>query len=232
MMMEDERRQIVEVGRLLYDRNLVQMSGGNISIVDRKLNLVAIKPSGARYIHMQPEDIIVVDMEGNVVEGGKKPSIETFMHLGLYQNRPDINAVVHCHPVHAVAWSLKHKYLPSVIAAQWALKGAVGVAPYEGAGTKALADSAVRAIGGDGYGCILQAHGVICGSPYDVFHACEMCYTIEDACRIAELCESMPGEMFTIDRQLGEEGGYDGLARLRQCAGQAQSLMFGKGRIV
>ena len=222
MMMEEERRQIVEVGKLLYERGLVQMSGGNISIMDRKSNLVAIKPSGALYIHMKPEDIIVVDMEGSVVEGGKKPSIETFMHLGIYKNRPDITAVVHCHPIHAVAWSLKHSCLPSVIAAQWSLRGAVKVAPYEGAGTLALADSAVHAIGDDGYGCILQAHGVICGSPYHVFHACEMCYTIEDACQIAEICESMPGgEMFTIDRQLGEEGGYDGLARLRRCAAQS-----------
>ena len=135
MMMEEERRQIVEVGKLLYDRGLVQMSGGNISIIDRKANLVAIKPSGAQYIHMKPEDIIIVDMDGNVVEGNKKPSIETFMHLGIYKKRLEINAVVHCHPVHAVAWSLKHTYLPSVIAAQWALKGAVKVAPYEGAGT-------------------------------------------------------------------------------------------------
>ena len=220
MMMKEERRQIVEAGKLLYDRKLVQMCGGNISIMDRKQNLVAIKPSGAQYIHMKPEDIIVVDMEGNIVEGDKKPSIETFMHLGIYKNRPDINAVVHCHPVHAVAWSLKHTYLPSVITAQWTLKGAVKVAPYEGAGTKALADSAVKAIGDDGYGCILQAHGVICGSPYDVFHACEMCYTIEDACQIAEICEGMPGEMFTIDRQLGEEGGYDGLAKLQRYATQ------------
>ena len=221
MMMEEERRQIVETGRLLYDRGLVQMSGGNISIIDRKTGLVSIKPSGALYIHMKPEDIIIVDMDGNIVEGSRKPSIETFMHLGIYKSRPEIKAVVHCHPVHAVAWSLKHNHLPSVIAAQWALKGAVKVAPYEGAGTRALADSAVKAIGEDGYGCILQAHGVICGSPNDVFHACEMCYTIEDACQIAEICESTPGsEMFTIDRQLGEEGGYDGLEKLQRYAAE------------
>ena len=56
-------------------------------------------------------------------------------------------------------------------------------------------------------------------APYDVFHACELCYTIEDACQIAELCGSTSGgEMFTIDRQLGEEGGYDGLEKLRRYA--------------
>ena len=62
MLMEQERKQIVEVGKLMYDRGLVQMCGGNISIRDPKTNLVAIKPSGGAYIHMKPEDIIIVDI--------------------------------------------------------------------------------------------------------------------------------------------------------------------------
>lgn len=217
MLMQKEREQIVEVGRLLYEKGLVQMSGGNVSIIDRKANLVAIKPSGAVYIHMKPEDIIIVDMDGNVVEGNKHPSIETFMHLGLYKDHPNFQAVVHCHPLHAVAWSLQHDYLPSVIAAQWSVNGAVKVAPYFGAGTPGLAQSAVDAVGKDGFACILRAHGVIAGSPYDIFHAMEMCVTIEDAAHIAAICEaSGRGEMFTIDRQLGEEGGYDGLEKVKR----------------
>jgi L-fuculose-phosphate aldolase len=221
MLMEQERKQIVETGKLMYDRGLVQMCGGNISIRDPKTNLVAIKPSGGAYIHMKPEDIIIVDIDGNVVEGEKKPSIETPMHTGIYKARPDIMAIVHCHPLHAVAWSLKRTYLPSVIAAQYMINGAVKVAPYEDAGSAALAKSAVDAIGTDGYACILQAHGVIAGSPYDVFHALEMCYVVEDGCQIAEICETMEGSMFTIDEQLGAAGGYDGLARLRRFSGKA-----------
>lgn len=217
MLMQKERKQIVEVGKLLYEKNLVQMSGGNVSIIDRRTNLVAIKPSGALYIHMKPEDVIIVDLDGNTVEGSRRPSIETFMHLGLYKDHPDFQAVVHCHPLHAVAWSLQHSYLPSVIAAQWATKGAVKVAPYFGAGTPGLAQSAVDAVGKDGFACILKAHGVIAGSPNDIFHAMEMCVSIEDAAHIAAICEaSGHSEMFTIDRQLGEEGGYDGLEKIRR----------------
>ena len=95
-------------------------------------------------------------------------------------------------------------------------KGAIMVAPYEDAGTKALADSAVKAIGKDGYGCILQAHGVICGSEYSVFQAMEMCYVIEDAVKIAIVSELMGGDTFYIDEQLGLAGGYDGMERIRK----------------
>ena len=219
MLMELERRQIVETGRLMYERGLCQMCGGNISIRDPKTELVAIKPSGGAYIYLKPEDIIVVDMDGKVVEGDKKPSIETQMHLGIYKARPEIMAVVHSHPLHAVAWSLRHSYLPSVICAQYMLNGAVKVAPYEDAGSAELAASAVKAIGEDGYACILQAHGVIAGCCFDVLHALEMNMVVEDACRIAMLCG--PGEdYFTIDAQLGAAGGYDGLERLRRFAGQ------------
>lgn len=215
MQMEAEREQIVEAGRLMYERGLCQLCGGNISIRDPENNLVAIKPSGGAYVHMKPADIILVDMDGNVVEGEKKPSIELQMHLRLYKTRPEITAVVHSHPIHAVAWSLRHSCLPSVILAQYMVKGAVGVAPYEDAGSMALAEKAAEAIGPDGWACILQAHGVIAGSPQGVFHALEMNMVIEDACRIAEICEQSGGGYVTIDRQLGESGGYDGLARLR-----------------
>ena len=221
MRMKREREEIVEAGRLMYQRGLCQLCGGNLSIRDPETGLVAIKPSGGAYIHMKPEDIIVVDLDGNIVEGEKKPSIETQMHLGIYRARPEMRAVVHSHPVHAVAWSLQHTVLPSVIVAQYLLRGAVAVAPFADAGSQALADGAVRAIGQDGCACILQAHGVIAASPDDVFHALEMNMVVEDACRIAQLCEASGGvDYFTIDQQLGNSGGYDGLERLRRLSGK------------
>lgn len=217
MLMQKEREDIVRVGKLLYDRGLVQLCGGNISICDRASGMVAIKPSGKAYIDMLPEDVIIIDLDGKVIEGNTKPSIETPMHTGIYKARPDIRAIVHCHPPLSVAWSLKgRKYLRGVIAAMYMLNGAVMVAPYEDAGTDALAKSAVKAIGKNGYGCILQAHGVICGSAYSVYQAMEMCYVIEDASKIAIAGEMMGGDTFYIDEQLGVAGGYDGMARIRE----------------
>jgi L-ribulose-5-phosphate 4-epimerase len=213
MLMTEERETIVRVGRLLYDKGLVQLSGGNISIRDPRTNYVAIKPSGVPYIDMTPEEVVIIDLDRNIIEGTKKPSIESKMHAGIYKARSDINAVVHCHPPFAVAWSIKgKKYLRSVIAAMFATNGAVIVAPYEGAGTQALADSAVKAIGND-YAAILQNHGIITGGR-DMRHALEMAFVIEDAAKIACIAEMMPGETHYIDKELGEEEGIDTMTKL------------------
>jgi L-ribulose-5-phosphate 4-epimerase len=213
MLMQSERESIVRTGRLLFDKGLVQLSGGNISIRDPKTNYVAIKPSGVAYIDMTPEQIIIMDLDMNVIEGTRKPSIESKMHTGIYKARSDIQAVVHCHPPFAVAWSIKgNKFLRSVIAAMYTTNGAVMIAPYEPAGSQALADSAVKAIGKD-YAAILQSHGIICGGR-DMKHALEMAFVIEDAAKISCIAEMLPGETCCIDEQLGQEEGIDTMSKL------------------
>ena len=215
MMMQKEREDIVRVGKLLYERGLVQLCGGNISVRGEG-GRIAIKPSGMAYIDATPEDIVIIDMEGNVLEGSGKPSIETPMHTAIYKARPDINAIVHCHPPYAVAWSLKgKKCLHCVIVAMHMLGGAVMVAPYESAGSAGLARGAVEAIG-ERYACILQAHGVVAGSPKDVYHAMEQCFVVEDAAKISAVAESIPGETFYIDEQLACEAGAESPARIRE----------------
>ena len=213
MLMQKERESIVRVGKLLYDKGLVQLSGGNISVRDQETNHVAIKPSSIPYIDMKPEDVVIMDLDMNIVEGTRKPSIESPMHTGIYKARSDINAVVHCHPPFAVAWSIKgKKYLRSVIAAMYTTNGAVMVAPYRGAGTQDLADSAVKAIGND-YAAILQAHGIICGGR-NMKHALEMAFVIEDAAKISCIAEMLPGETTYIDEALGIEEGIDTMSKL------------------
>ena len=75
-MLERQKEIVVEVGKYLFERGFTQLSGGNISVRDPQTNLVAIKPSGVAYGVMKPEDIIIVDINGNVVEGSLSPSIE------------------------------------------------------------------------------------------------------------------------------------------------------------
>lgn len=82
-MLERQKEIVVEVGKYLFERGFTQLSGGNISVRDPQTNLVAIKPSGVAYGVMKPEDIIIVDINGNVVEGSLSPSIETGMHTGV-----------------------------------------------------------------------------------------------------------------------------------------------------
>ncbi|NLI96901.1 MAG: hypothetical protein GX436_09370, partial [Synergistaceae bacterium] len=92
MLLERERRLVVEYGRLLLAEGLTRGTSGNLSVVDRSRRLVAIKPSAVEYLEALPEDVAVLDLEGRQVEGPWKPSSEMPMHLALYRERPDIGA--------------------------------------------------------------------------------------------------------------------------------------------
>ena len=130
------RRQIVEAGRRVYNRNFVASNDGNISArVDSRK--VVITPSGVSKGFMKPEDLIVVDYDGKVLEGRKKPSSELFMHLRIYQERRDVRAVVHAHPPKATGFAvagipLTQCVLPEVIVGL----GGIPLAKYGTPGTE------------------------------------------------------------------------------------------------
>ena len=84
-MMEYEKEQVVRYGKKLIDRRLTTGSGGNISVCNREKNLVAISPSGLDYYETTPEDIVILDIDGNLVEGKHRPSSEAGMHLAFYK---------------------------------------------------------------------------------------------------------------------------------------------------
>jgi L-ribulose-5-phosphate 4-epimerase len=85
---------------------------GNASALDRAQGVMAIKPSGVAYADLRPEDMVILDLDGNVVEGVLRPSSDTHTHLVLYRNFSDINGVVHTHSTHAVAWAQAGKAIP------------------------------------------------------------------------------------------------------------------------
>jgi len=101
--MEDLRAKVAEGMRKLYERGLVSSLGGNLSIRSEDRTRIFITPSGSPKWTLQAEDIVEVDMEGNVLNGIKRPSSELPSHLLIYSKRPDVCSVVHAHPVHAVA---------------------------------------------------------------------------------------------------------------------------------
>jgi len=115
------KKQIIHVGRRVYERGYVASNDGNISArIDDKR--VLITPTGVSKGFMEVDDLVVVDYDGKVLTPGKKPSSEVFMHLNVYKNRPDINSVCHAHPVHATGFAVAGKnldlcVLPEVIIA-------------------------------------------------------------------------------------------------------------------
>ncbi len=160
MLLQAEREQIVQYGKKLIQSGLTTGSGGNISLIDRQLNLVAIKPSGIDYFEMTPADVVVITPEGEIVDGQRKPSSEINIHLGLLKHRPDINAVVHTHSVYAVTIACLNWELPAVHYLVGFSGDKVPLAPYFTFGSPELAEGIVRSIGHYN-ACLMANHGLV-----------------------------------------------------------------------
>ena len=112
--MQKLKQQVFEANMDLPRYGLVTFTWGNVSAVDRERGQVVIKPSGVAYTHMTVDDMVVVDMSGNVVEGGYRPSSDTATHLALYQRYPSLGGVVHTHSTHATAWAQAGQAIPAL----------------------------------------------------------------------------------------------------------------------
>lgn len=104
-MLEELKKQVLEANLELPKRNLITYTWGNVSGIDREKGFVVIKPSGVEYDAMTVDDLVVVDLDGNVVEGKLKPSSDTPTHLELYRKFKDIGGVVHTHSSWATTWA-------------------------------------------------------------------------------------------------------------------------------
>jgi hypothetical protein len=155
---------IREAGVQLLKSHLTVSTWGNISICDREAGLIYISPSGMDYCSLTINDIVVMDMKDNVVEGIRRPSIEHELHREMYLARPEINAIIHTHPIYSTVFSTMGEGIPVNIhdeAAQ-ALGDNVVCAEYQLPGTPDLAHAAVKAIGKKSSACLLRNHGAVC----------------------------------------------------------------------
>lgn len=112
-MLESLKQEVYEANMLLPEYNLITFTWGNVSGYDRDKKLVVIKPSGVDYDQLTPESMVVVDLEGEVVEGNLKPSSDTATHLELYKAFKDIGGVVHTHSPWAVSFAQAGKEIPA-----------------------------------------------------------------------------------------------------------------------
>lgn len=113
-MLEDLKKQVLEANLALPKHNLVTFTWGNVSGINRELGLIVIKPSGVSYDEMKIEDMVVVDLEGNVVEGNLKPSSDMPTHVFLYQSFKEIGGIVHTHAPCSTSWAQAGKNLPAL----------------------------------------------------------------------------------------------------------------------
>lgn len=111
-MLEELKKQVYEANMLLPQYGLVTFTWGNVSGIDRESGLFVIKPSGVEYERLTPEDMVVIDLEGNRVEGALKPSSDTATHLELYKAFPEIGGIVHTHSSYATSWAQAGRSIP------------------------------------------------------------------------------------------------------------------------
>ena len=165
MRLEPIRHELVELHALLPRYGLVVWTGGNVSARDPESGLVAIKPSGVTYEDLTAESMVVLDLEGNVVEGSYKPSSDTYSHLYIYRNRPDVNGVVHTHSRYATAFAAVGRPIPVYLTAQADEFG--GEIPC--AGFSLVGDDSIGRLVVDGIGSspaiLLKNHGVFTIGP-------------------------------------------------------------------
>ena len=113
-MLEQLKKEVCDANLALVRHGLVILTWGNVSAIDRETGLVVIKPSGVSYDDMRPEDMVVVDLDGNIVDGTLRPSSDTPTHLEIYKAFAEVGAVVHTHSTYATAWAQACRSIPNI----------------------------------------------------------------------------------------------------------------------
>ena len=162
MKHQDLREEVARIARQMISSGLVTGTSGNVSARTPEGN-VLITPSGLDYGQLEPDDVVLVDLEKNVLEGALEPSSETPMHTGIYRARPRVDAVVHTHSRFATTLACLSLEIPPVhyMLTTLSQDGRIPLAPYATYGTEELAGYASESLGESRNACLLQNHGTI-----------------------------------------------------------------------
>lgn len=159
-MLEQLRTEIHRLNLELPRNNLVTWTSGNVSGRDTSSGLVVIKPSGIRYEQLRPEVMVVVDLDGKVIEGKLKPSSDTAAHLYIYRHRADVNGIVHTHSTFATAFAAVGRPIPAYLTAICdEFGGPIPCGGYAKVGGDEIGREVVRAIG-NSPAILMKNHGV------------------------------------------------------------------------
>jgi len=204
MLLEKLRNDVWKYNLELPKYGLVVMTSGNISGRDPESGLVVIKPSGYSYEEMTPDDMVVVDLDGKVVEGHLKPSTDTATHLYIYKHRPDVFGIGHTHSTYASSFAALGWPIPAVLTASAMLGGEIPCGGYATIGGEQIGAEILRTIGTK-RAVLLQNHGVftIGDSPRQ---AAKMAVEVEEIAKITHLAMLMGQPLLLTQKQLEETG--------------------------
>jgi len=196
------KEQICEIGRRIYNRGFAAANDGNITI---RLNdkEVLCTPTMVSKGYMKPDDVCKVDYDGKQLAGKRKRTSEVLLHLAVYKHRPDVRAVVHCHPPHATAFAVAREPIPKCILPEVEVfLGEVPMAMYETPGTQKFAETIVPYVK-DCNTIILANHGTVSFGP-DLENAYFNTEIIDAYCRILILARQLGSVNYFTNQQTRE----------------------------
>lgn len=196
--LESLKQEMLTIGKRVYDRGYVASNDGNISVrIDS--NSILITPTGVSKGFMQSEDLLILDMNGNLMEGKKKPSSESNMHIQIYKSRPEVNSVCHAHPPYATAFSVAGIPLDKMVLPESVIVlGAIPVVEYGTPSTNELYSSISKYIS-DYDALLLANHGALTvgNSLINAYHKME---TLEHNAQIQFIARQL-GKVRELDKK-------------------------------
>ena len=161
MNVYETKALLVKQSQQAYMDKMFAATSGNLSIYDRETGRMYITPSSFPYMEMTPDDVMVIDLEGNIIEGPHKPSSEWRLHAAVYRAKEDVSAIVHTHSPYATAFSINNLPIPVVLyEIVYFLGGDIPCAEGAIPGTDAVGDNCVKVLN-ERYGCLMGNHGTL-----------------------------------------------------------------------
>lgn len=190
MLLKSLREQVLEACLQMLADGFSNISEGNVSARDPKSGLIAISPTAIPYLALRPKDVCVIDAKGKQVKGKWRPTSEVALHLAIYSNRPDVNAIVHTHASFASVFAATGQAVPVALTeSAMLLGGEVPVAPYRTPGSQELADGTLEVLG-SGPAVLMAQHGLITVGD-DLGGAYLVTLAVEQCARVACLARAM-----------------------------------------
>lgn len=223
---ETIKKEICEVGKKLWMRQFVDGNGGNISYRIGP-NEIICTPTLVSKFDLRPEDLSMVDLEGNQIAGTKPRTSEILLHLEIYKNVPEAKSAVHCHPPHATAYAITGRVPPNLVIPEFEVfVGKVAISPYETPGTTAFAQTVLPFIKQHNT-ILLSNHGIICWAD-SVTHAEWYAEVLETYCwtlliasqlgvPISHISEQKGADLLAIKKRLGLPDARFDTSSMKEC---------------
>ncbi|GAB6274792.1 MAG: class II aldolase/adducin family protein [Peptococcaceae bacterium] len=198
---EKAKEQVLKVSLRMVENALVTGNWGNFSVRIPQEKLIVITPTLLPYGTLRIKDIVVLDMEGQIIEGAVPPSNEFCLHQSIYKARDDVNAVMHTHSIFASAFAVARKPIPPILEdLARCVGGGIPVAPYARPGTPELAGAAVKTLAQNN-AVILANHGVV-GVGRTALEALIVCQIVEKAAKIYLLADLVAQPVMLADEDV------------------------------